>query len=243
MKKVSVIIPTIKGREEVLQRARKSAENQTHKDTEIIIQRKGENAPDARNRAALSSKGEYLAFLDDDDEFLPDKLRKQSEYLDLHPSVGLVATWIEDNRFNQQYIDKYPESLSTLDILKMLRFSSTSSYMIRKSLFDKIGGFDTNLPSAQEYDLAIRASEYLELACLQEVLVRQHKSQNQITKDSKKKVKGLQMIYNKHYKQSRYKNHIPYSVSLKFQMAIIMYKLQPYLGSTIERLVVKYKTR
>ena len=243
MTSVSVIIPTIKGREEVLQRARKSAENQTHKDTEIIIQREGENAPDARNRATLSSKGEYLAFLDDDDEFLPDKLKKQSDYLDNHPSVGLVATWIEDNRFNQQYIDKYPERLSTLDILKMLHFSSTSSYMIRKSLFDKIGGFDTNLPSAQEYDLAIRASEYMELACLQEVLVCQHKSQNQITKDSKKKVKGLQMIYNKHYKQSRYKGHIPYSVALKFQMAIIMYKLQPYLGSTIERLVVKYKTK
>ena len=114
--------------------------------------------------------------------------------------------------------------------------------MIRKSLFNKVGGFDESLPSAQEYDLALRCADYMNISCVQEVLVQQNKSQNQITKDAKKKVLGLKMIYDKHYKQSKYKKYIPISVPIKFKMAITLYKLYPYFGKTIEKLVVIYKT-
>ena len=101
MPKVSVIIPTY-NRAELLPLAIKSALNQTFNDIEIIVSddkstddtrevvrsfaderikyvlNKGKKGPSAtRNTAILASEGEYIAFLDDDDEWLPDKLQKQ----------------------------------------------------------------------------------------------------------------------------------------------------------------------
>ena len=105
-KKVSVIIPTY-NRAEFLRSAIESALNQTYTDLEIIVSddkstdhtrevvksfkdnrikyilNEGNKGPSAtRNTAILASKGEYIAFLDDDDEWLPDKLQSQVEVLD-----------------------------------------------------------------------------------------------------------------------------------------------------------------
>ena len=230
---VSVVIPTLPERKIVLERAILSVKNQTYKNIEIITVTEGRNACEARNIGISKSKGIFIAFLDDDDTWEPTKIEKQVTFLKQHCSVSLVICWIDDCRFSEHYIDKYPECNHKEDILRLMHFSSTSSYCFRKSHMEKIGWFDESLPSAQEYDLAIRCAGLV--CCIQEPLVTQYKSINQITTDSKKKVKGLQIIYRKHCSDA------PLSVKLKFKFAILMYKLQPYLGKTIEKMVIRYK--
>lgn len=236
---VSVIIPTVPSREDVLERAVQSVKSQTYKNIQlVIISDDTVPATEARNKGVKKTNGEYIAFLDDDDVWEPTKIEKQVAFLNDHPSVGLVGCWIYDKRFTESYVDKYPEfNIGTVSLLKWMRFSSTSSYMLRRTLFDKVKGFDVSLPSAQEYDLAIRCSYYMGLGCVQESLVTQYKSFNQITRNATKKVKGLKKIYEKHCKNMG----VPVLVLIKFKLAILLYSLSPLFGSKLDFMVVRYK--
>ena len=124
MPKVSVIIPTY-NRAEFLRSAIESALSQTFKDLEVVVAddkstdhtrevvesfkdrrikyilNEGKKGPSAtRNTAILASEGEYIAFLDDDDEWLPDKLQRQVEVLDKsQPNICGVYS-------NRLFIDK-----------------------------------------------------------------------------------------------------------------------------------------
>ena len=122
--KISVIIPT-HNRVDLLGRAIRSVQNQTYKNIEIIIvsdgstdgtdefvnklkytdnriqfyeykPSKGSNV--ARNLGIEKSKGEYIAFLDDDDEWLPTKLEKQLEVFQKDYRIGLVYTGKQGKR-------------------------------------------------------------------------------------------------------------------------------------------------
>lgn len=235
---VTVVIPTIKGREELLERAIQSIKNQTYKNIEIIIVDEGLPAPVQRNIGIKRSKGKYIAFLDDDDEWLPTKIEKQVEYMNKHPAVGLLVTWIEDKRFDETYIDKYPEIISRYEIFNIMRFSSTASYMVLKSLINKINGFDETLPSAQEYDLALRCSKYMNISCLQEILTIQHKSHNQISNDSRKKINGLKSIYKKYHNEIDSTYGIPLTTKLKYRLGIYLYYFK-----WSRKLITYYKKR
>ena len=119
MPKVSVVIPT-HNRAGFLQAAIQSVLNQTFQDFEIIVvddasedqtteivrsfsdprirymrheSNKGQGA--SRNDGIRQASGEYIALLDDDDEWLPEKLAKQVALLDSSPSqVGMIYTWL-----------------------------------------------------------------------------------------------------------------------------------------------------
>jgi len=130
MPKVSVIIPTY-NRAEFLRSAIESALTQTYTDLEIIVSddkstdhtkevvrsfidertkyirnkgKKGVSA--ARNSAILASKGEYIAFLDDDDEWFPDKLQRQVEVLDhSRPNIcGVHSNLLEIDKMTGKII-------------------------------------------------------------------------------------------------------------------------------------------
>src|SRR5438552_14845568 len=114
MPSTSVIIPTF-NRRDMLVKALDSVAAQTYRDFEIIVVddgstdgtdqlfargrfenltylRQSNRGPSAaRNAAASMATSEYLAFLDDDDEFLPTKLELQIRALEQHPDWGLVA--------------------------------------------------------------------------------------------------------------------------------------------------------
>lgn len=58
-----------------------------------IKHEKNKNGAAARNTGARAAKGSYIAFLDDDDQFLPDKIKRQVDYLEKHPEHGAVYCW------------------------------------------------------------------------------------------------------------------------------------------------------
>lgn len=197
---VSVIITTIKGREKLLERAIASVKNQTYKNIEIIVVNEGKPAPEQRNIGVNRAKGDYIAFLDDDDEWLPTKLEEQMKVMEKYPDCPLVTCYSMDYRFGK-HINKPRWIAVKKHILNAFNYSSTSTYLCRADALKEVGGFDESLPSAQEYDLAIRlAKDGNNIRCVEKVLVIQHRSKNQISRNWIKKIKGTVIVYKKHKK-------------------------------------------
>lgn len=191
MSLVSVIIPT-RNRSLLLERAVESVIKQTYSEWEIIIvddastdgtgktasklsgdrisyirfdERKGGAA--ARNEGIKRAKGDYIAFLDDDDEWLPEKLEKQIKAFRENPELHICYTGRivrkVGNRFfglSKKYSFHYPSSENHYQSIMRDNFvGPSSSVLIKKEALIASGGFDENLPCYQDYELFIRILE------------------------------------------------------------------------------------
>ncbi len=89
---VAAVIPTIPGRETALQRALASVHAQTRKVDQIVVERDSlrTGAAQSRNRAVQRVTADVIAFLDDDDEWLPAHIASCMRVLELDPSADLV---------------------------------------------------------------------------------------------------------------------------------------------------------
>ncbi len=128
------------------------------------------NGAAARNSGVRASRGDYIAFLDDDDVFLPSKLQKQVEYLDRNKSQDAVYCFAQRN--GQVVSKKMLEGDGTRAILLLESNYFTPSLMFRRSAVEAIGGFDETFSRHQDYDLMLRffAAGYT-IGCVPEVLI------------------------------------------------------------------------
>jgi glycosyltransferase involved in cell wall biosynthesis len=167
-----------------LKRAVRSALDQTWRDLEIIVVDDG--SPDgtavylasldepqlrrielrdnrggshARNEGIKEATGAFLAFLDDDDTWEPEKIRKQLEALE-REKADLCHTGINCFNSRGRFIKYVYMTPRYDDLYKSMMndnfFGGTSSILVRKSVAEKAGGFDTNLPALQDWDFYIR---------------------------------------------------------------------------------------
>jgi len=128
----------------------------------------------ARNFGIKEAKGEFIAFLDDDDEWLPEKLEKQIEVFEKNEKIGLVYTgyiYIYDNKW--QRIIAYPKrgNLSK-DILIRNYLGPLSSLMVKKKKLEEAGLFDVEMPAMQDYDMHIRLCQICEVDFVREPLLK-----------------------------------------------------------------------
>jgi len=181
---VSAIITT-HNRVDVLPRAIDSVLSQTYEDMELIVVSDGStDATDewvaryadnpkfryisyhpgrggnyARNRGIKAARGEYVAFLDDDDEWLPEKSQQQVDKFQTDPDLVLVYTGrnILYTREHKSY-GHVPHSEGDMahDILFGNKIGTTSSVMVKKSVVSEVGMFDESLKALQDHDLWIR---------------------------------------------------------------------------------------
>ena len=158
----------------------------------------------------------------------------------------MITCYARDKRFGHDRINKPKTEVNQHDIIKAFNYSSTSSYFVRKYALEmaaektkenKKQYFDTSLPSAQEYDLAIRLSEHHNLMCVQEVLMIQNATKGQISEDWKRKIKGLIAIYHKHHKKYKLADHA------KFLGLIILFSFGFIVGNRIHSLIIPVKER
>lgn len=224
-KLVSVIIPTY-NRKELLLKAVDYVLNQTYKEIEIIVvdnsekdclvelnslMKKGSggmlvyihndepmNASASRNIGLEVSSGNYIAFLDDDDEWHPEKIEKQVELMVKHPDCPLVTCGSLDLRYGRRYEDYPPVCATRKELFNSFSYSCTSAYLFRRTPLFLFGGFDEDLPSAQEYELALRLTPYHKPRSVPKLLVTQNASDGQISTNWKNKRKGITKVFQKY---------------------------------------------
>jgi glycosyltransferase involved in cell wall biosynthesis len=136
----------------------------------------------ARNTGILAGKGEIIAFLDDDDWWLPNKLQKHIEKHQQNPQVGLVFSGVI-KQWNDDILP--PKTIKGLlpqgNVMKAMsqgKFCprTTSSVTVRRECFTSCGLFDRDLVSFQDWDMWFRIAHFYDFDCIDEALIvfRQH---------------------------------------------------------------------
>jgi hypothetical protein len=144
-----------------------------------IDNRRGAGLPAAaRNSGALAARWELLAFCDDDDEWLPDKLRHQVALLARNKAVSAVSCGIEVV-YRDRVVTRIPKTRVTFDDLLRSRVAElhTSTLLVRRDdLLGRIGLFDEAMPGgyAEDYDWLLRAARTAPVLAVDKPLARIH---------------------------------------------------------------------
>ena len=198
--KISVVIPSY-NRVCFLSRAINSILNQSHQVNEIILVDNGSNdgtvsfikekykmvkviyekkkgVSYARNTGIEKSKNDWIAFLDSDDEWLPNKIKEQFDLLKKNKyNLNLIHTneiWFKNGVFQNQkkkhekkggYIFE-----SCLNICKI----SPSSVIIKKKTFNEYGLFDTKFKVCEDYELWLRLTSKFKVGYINTALIKKY---------------------------------------------------------------------
>ena len=221
---ISVIIPTI-NRSGLVCRAILSSYYQSYRNVEIIVindfsqddtdlivpafikQNKLEDRvkylkntknlgnAETRNVGIRNASGQYIAFLDDDDIWFPDKLEKQiNEILKTKTKVCFCGQiWVEGNKVLQTKLDHDTK-------ISFQNGGPTSTWLLHRSVFDTIGYFDSDFPSNVDGEFLVRLNKKYSCCFVDEPLYVHYYYESQISASNTKKIAGLEMLIHKHYK-------------------------------------------
>lgn len=211
---VSVIIP-VYNQVNFTNKAIKSVLKQTYQDFEIIVIDDGstdnieetvksfnnfkiryichtnnQGVAAARNTGIRASRGKYIALLDSDDEWLPEKLDKQIKILqDGSPELGAVYSDLLFIDANSKNINKLrnsnpkKEGYIYEDLLGENHVGPPSTFLIRKECFHKVGLFDDSLNTMDDWDMWIRIAKYYRFFLIKIPLVKYRLHSNQFSKN------------------------------------------------------------
>ena len=228
-KQVSVIIPT-HNRADLLPRAIESVLNQTYSNFEIIVVSDGstDNTEEvvkqysdrdprvkhigyspakggnvARNTGIQAAMGDYVAFLDDDDEWMPTKLEKQVNILDNDANIGLVYTGVHIIYVNEN-VEYNSLSKEQGDLKKRIFIDNcvgtTSTVVLSKDVLKTSGMFDEKLKALQDFDLWIRVAQNSKIGVVPEPMINYYNylGKKQVSAVTQKYVDAFEYI-NKKY--------------------------------------------
>lgn len=197
MASVSVVIPTFNRAQKVV-RAISSVLSQTFADVEIIVVDDGSTdgtkkevgqfddlvtyvahssnlgVSAARNTGIKGSGAPLIAFLDSDDHWFPEKLAVQVNFFNDHPEAVACQTeelWIRNGRRVNPMKKHLKHSGDIFEPSLKLCLVSPSAVMLKRSLLDKVGLFDEDLPVCEDYDLWLRISCRYPIHLIKEALV------------------------------------------------------------------------
>ncbi len=219
--RVSVIIPAYNC-DRYIVRAVESVIKQTYQNWEIIVVDDGstdttskvlapyldliqyvyqenQGAAIARNRACERAKGEFLAFLDADDFFLPEKLEKQVACFDADSSLGMVQNgWliVDENGKDISPIMPWKEvDKLDLETLVLYKFVRPSAMMLRREWWERLGGFDPRFPPTEDLDFALRlALKGCKSVWLKEILTCYRQHSTNLMSGGTKMMKNMEIV-------------------------------------------------
>ena len=186
----------------------------------VIKTERGNGAQRARNTGIEKAQGKYIAFLDDDDEWLPEKTGIQVKLLEENPDAGLCYAkgYLIDNTFNPPRIGcfKRGEDLKYEDLLLSDRIGTTTQAVIPKAVFEKVGMFDESLPARQDYEMWLRITKEYRTVWSKEILYKYYKEpgNDQTSHKWEKCLKGYELIHEK------YRQDIDKNSSAKFNFVV-----------------------
>ena len=165
-------------------------ENMEHR----LIWMENTKAPVARNTGASKAKGDYLSFLDDDDEWYPRKLQSQISAVNNDEPLVNIRYWEE---YDDRSILFGARVDSFGNILGFNSLGNTSFPIIRRDLFMELGGFDEELEANQEWDLWIRALKNNTAAFSDDIGGIKHLNPG-ISTNGKLRLTGWKSLFRKH---------------------------------------------
>ncbi|ASJ02086.1 glycosyl transferase [Thermococcus profundus] len=223
---VSVIIPT-HNRADLLRRAIDSVLYQTFEDFELLVVddastdntpevvesiddgrvrylrlKKNSGAPVARNTGIKKSRGEFIAFLDDDDEWLPMRLEVQVKKFEaLEEEFGVVYGGFyyvsqQDGRILGKRLPQFRGDVYR----RFLRenFVGSPTLLIRRECFKRAGLFDPKLTSSQDWDMWLRIAKHYKFDYVNEIVAKYYVHGRQISFNMNKYIPGRERFINKH---------------------------------------------
>ena len=131
-------------------------------DRVITVRQANAGVSAARNRGMALARGRYLALLDSDDEWLPEKTARQVAFLEAHPDFGMVLCDVERIDADRRTIDFLgrrailPEDGWVLPRVLANPALAPVSAMFRREVFEDVGGFDESLRTAEDLDFHLR---------------------------------------------------------------------------------------
>ena len=141
----------------------------------IILQNLHEGPGAARNHGISETSQQWIAFLDADDTWKPDKLKRIKELVKDDHEVNCLLHWEEYIRADGsvtilEHGKNYDENLQIPKQLYRNNFLSTSAVVCNRSLLKEVGGFDASLPNGQDYDLWLKMSPMMKIIIIPDIL-------------------------------------------------------------------------
>ena len=127
----------------------------------VYIEQTNKGQSRARNLGIECARGDYIAMLDDDDLWPPDKLAWQTEYLDAHSDVGLIGGMLQtiDEHGTPGWMGTFWPSITFESLFLENPFLSPGQTLIRADLLKRIGGMDATIWGADDWDLWFRIAK------------------------------------------------------------------------------------
>lgn len=204
---VDIVLPSW-NRKTLLERACRSIYNQSYKNWNLIIVDDGstdgtsqqsygsqttvltlknnKGVSYARNQGIKKGQAEWIAFLDSDDEWLPQKLEKQMEYINRNPQCQFIhcnEIWLKNGQILNQK-KKHKKQGGRIFIPSVhLCCISPSAVLIKRSLLKEVGLFREDFPVCEDYELWLRITSRHDIGFLEEPLLIKHGGHpNQLSK-------------------------------------------------------------
>ena len=181
-----------------------------------LITQKNSGPAAARNVGIQKSKGEYLAFLDSDDYWMPDKLVQQLNFIDSHKECGLVHTdyriFHEEPKVSKPF--KQPgwfSRWSEEERLLVCDTIGTLTVLTYTELVKEVGGFREDLHGTEDWDLWIRISKDSKICKLNYETACYRIHPTGISQSSIQHFNELEKVYNYHIFESDVSRHIHFA--------------------------------
>lgn len=163
-------------------------DNDSTDDTESVVRGFGERVtyirePNlgvsaARNKGIESSKGDFIAFLDADDTWLPQKIEKQIAKMLDDPEIGVVHCGLREfDNASGETLALHLDGSEGWVADEMLLFSTPTiigpggTILVRREVFENVGGFDTRLTNGEDWEFCLRVARNYKIGFVAEPLV------------------------------------------------------------------------
>ena len=179
------------------------------------------------NLGIKKSTGNFIAFIDHDDVWFPEKIEKQINIFENFKKIAMVYTngiWIDDKgKIGSLILPKFfREDNNPLSLLMDCYIKSASSVIVRREVFDKVGFFDENLIGCDDHDMWLRITEKFEIKYIKEPLYKYRYHKDQLSRDVRMWTGGFTILDN-----ACKRNGYNFNVKRK-RLAVLYYRLGQY---------------
>ena len=191
----------------------------TQKHIEYIVLEHHCGACKARNAGIQNSKGKYIAFLDDDDEWIETKIEKQVEFAKKYNADLVYCNSITKNEENKteriRHDTEQPSGLIFNELLIKNIIGSNSFPLISKKVLTDVNGYNENLPAMQDIDLYLRIAKKANIKYINEPLAIYHVYKGErISRNHEAKMTAYQIFVKKYSEEINKDKELIYSYNV-----------------------------